>query len=52
MSPDEIRAALENAVGVPEAAMHAAAANPADVAPAVIAAATAMAAGRLPLPPE
>ncbi len=32
--------------------MHAAAANPADVAPAVIAAATAMAAGRLPLPPE
>ena len=32
--------------------MHAAAAIPPRAAPAVIAAATAMAAGRLPLPPE
>jgi yecA family protein len=52
MNPDDIRVALETAVGVPEAAMHAAVADPAALAPAVIAAAQRMAAGRLPLPHE
>lgn len=52
MSPDEIRVALETAVGVPEEAMQAAVQNPTALAPAVIAVAQSMANGRLPLPHE
>jgi hypothetical protein len=49
MIPDEIRVALENAVGIPEEAMRTAMCQSAAVAPAVISAAESMAAGRLPL---
>ena len=52
MNSDDIRVALETAVGVPDAAMRAAVADPVTLAPAVLAAAQGMAAGRLPLPHE
>ena len=52
MTPDEIRVALETAVGVPEHALQAALSEPAAVAPAVIAVVQRMADGRLPLPHE
>ena len=52
MNVDEIRAALENAVGVPHQAMGAAVANAAALAPSVIAVAQRMVDGRLPLPHE
>jgi uncharacterized protein len=52
MTHDDIRVALETAVGVPEEAMRAAMQEPTALAPAVIAAARSMAAGRLPLPHE
>jgi uncharacterized protein len=52
MTQDQLRVALENAVGVPEQAMRDAVANAAELAPAVIAEAQRMAAGRFPLPPE
>jgi len=52
MTPEDIRVALENAVGVPEQAMCAAASQSAEFAPAVIAVAQNMADGRLPLPHE
>src|SRR6185437_16873133 len=50
MTPDDIRTALETAEEVPEEALHAAVANAAGLAPAVIAVAQAMADGHLPLP--
>jgi uncharacterized protein len=49
MNHNEIRVALENAVGVPEEAMRAAVRDPAALAPAVLAVAWDMAGGRLPL---
>jgi uncharacterized protein len=52
MTHDDIRVALETAVGVPEEAMRAAVQEPTALAPAVIAAAHRMADGRLPLPRE
>ena len=52
MTPENIRVALENAVGIPEQAMRAAASQSAEFAPAVIAVAQSMADGRLPLPHE
>ena len=52
MTPDEIRVALETAVGVPEQALRAAVRQPAALAPAVIAVMQGMADGRLPLPRE
>ncbi len=52
MTPEDIRVALENAVGIPEQAMRAAARQSADFAPAVIEVMQSMAAGRLPLPHE
>jgi yecA family protein len=52
MTQDEIRAALEQAVGVPEAALLEAVAQPGAIAPPVIAVARAFAGGRMPLPHE
>src|SRR5471030_1227153 len=52
MTNDAIRVALETAIGVPKEAMQAAVQRPAALAPAVIAVAQEMAAGRLPLPGE
>jgi yecA family protein len=52
MTHDDIRVALETAVGVPEEAMRAAVLEPAALAPDVIAVARSMADGRLPLPRE
>jgi uncharacterized protein len=52
MTPDDIRTALETAEDVPEEALHAAVANAAELAPAVIGVMQAMADGRLPLPRE
>ena len=52
MSPDEIRMALETAVGVPEGALLAAVAQPSSVAPELIAVAQSMADGCMPLPPQ
>ena len=52
MTPDEIRVALETAIGVPVEAMREAVRQPAALAPAVIAVAQGMADGRLPLPSE
>ena len=52
MTPENIRVALENAVGIPEQAMRAVASQSAEFAPAVIAVAQSMADGRLPLPHE
>jgi len=52
MNAEEIRVALETAVGVPEAALREASAHAGELAPAVIAAARQMADGRLPLPHE
>jgi yecA family protein len=52
MNADEIRTALETAVGVPELALREAVAQSGELAPAVIAAARRMADGRLPLPRE
>jgi len=52
MMPDDIRTALETAEEVPEEALHAAVANAAELAPAVITVMQAMADGRLPLPRE
>jgi uncharacterized protein len=52
MTPDDIRTALETAEEVPEEALHAAVANAAELAPAVIAVMQAMADGRLPMPRE
>jgi yecA family protein len=50
MIPDEIRVALETAVGVPREAIRAAIQQSVAFAPAVIEAAQSMIAGRLPLP--
>jgi uncharacterized protein len=52
MNAEEIRVALETAVGVPEAALREAVAHAGEVAPAVIAVARQMADGRFPLPHE
>ncbi len=52
MTSDEIRLALETAVGVPEQALHDAVRNATALAPAVIAVAQRMIGGRLPLPHE
>jgi len=52
MAPDDIRVAFENAVGIPEEAMHAAISQSAEFAPLVIALVQSMAEGRLPLPHE
>ena len=52
MTPDDIRTALETAEEVPEEALHAAVANAAELAPAVITVMQAMADGSLPLPRE
>src|SRR5262245_16151294 len=52
MTTEDIRVALENAVGIPEQAMRAASMQSAEFAPAVIGAAQSMADGRLPLPHE
>jgi uncharacterized protein len=52
MNHDEIRIALETAVGTPEDALRAAVDSAPQLAPAVIAVAQGMADGRLPLPPE
>jgi uncharacterized protein len=49
MTPENIRVALENAVGIPDQVMRAAASQSAQFAPTVIAAAQSMAHGRLPL---
>ena len=49
MAPDDIRVALENAVGIPEEAMHAATGQSAEFAPLVSALVQSMADGRLPL---
>ena len=50
MTPDDILTALETAGEVPEEALHAAVANAAELAPAVITVMQVMADGRLPLP--
>src|SRR5271166_4985302 len=52
MTLDDIRVALETAVGEPEQAMRATVREPDALAPAVIALAHSMADGRLPLPRE
>ena len=52
MTQEQLRVALEDAVGVPEEALRDAVANAAELAPSVIAVAQRMADGRLPLPRE
>jgi yecA family protein len=52
MNADEIRIALENATGIPEAALRAAVQEAASLAPAVIAVAQRTAGGTMPLPRE
>jgi yecA family protein len=52
MNADEIRLALENAAGIPEAALREAVREAPSLAPAVIAVAQRMAGGTVPLPHE
>jgi uncharacterized protein len=52
MNADEIRIALENAEGIPEAALRSAVQEAAGLAPAVIAVAQRTASGTIPLPRE